>query len=148
MQNNFPFSIAINQLITHAHSNFCLDQLTMVGMFEQARQAFFQANQLTDSSSAKELILLSSTYSLIKNLPTNNNLLIKLGISDYTTYKFKIIYQVSDAANHEIMHGGEVFAFFDLPQKNLISLPPEFLIFCAASQVSGNNLPARELLVN
>ena len=137
IKTTYPFSVMIPVRITDINYGKHLGHVATIGIFHHARVLFLNDNGFDEMNiQGYGVILLNSHYSFKKEARFNNQLLVNVGIGEFSKLKFNFIYQALDKDTGDIIsEGSEEHVLFDYEKRKVAKLPDLFLSFCQKNQL-------------
>lgn len=137
--SEFHFTTIMPVRITDINYGMHLGHVALPGIFHNARVLFLNKNGFDEMNiEGCGLILLESNYKYKHEASFNTNLLVSVGIGEYTKLKFNFIYKaINNETGIEIANGQEEIACFDYQKRKIARIPTIFLDFCNKAQIKG-----------
>ena len=129
---NLPFTIHMPVRITDINYGMHLGHMAVVGIFHNARVLFLNSHGFKEMDiEGVGLILLNSHYFFKNEASFNDNLLVSVGIGEFSKLKLNFIYKaVNQKTGLEVVSGHEEIACFDYTKRKISRIPSSFLEFC------------------
>lgn len=146
--SSYPFSTIIPVRITDINYGNHLGHAETVGIFHHARVLFLNKHDFDEMNiDGYGVILLNSQYSFKTEAKFNNQLLINVGVSEFSKLKFSFSYQALNNETGDIISdGNEEFVLYDYTKRKIAKMPEDFLIFCLNNQINKSTSQAMEEL--
>lgn len=136
--NEYPFFTRMPVRITDINYAKHLGHMAIVGIFHNARLLFLEKNGYYDEMNidGSGLILCHSSCSFKNEAHFNTNLIVSVGIGNYSKLKFEFLYKaVNENTGAEVVTCKEELVCFDYAKKKVTKIPKSFLEFCHNNQI-------------
>src|SRR5438552_15338896 len=101
---SYPFATIIPVRITDINYGKHLGHVATAGIFHQARVLFLNENGFDEMNiDGYGVILLNSHYSFKSEARFNNNLLVHVGIGEFSKLKFNFVYKAINKDTNDVV---------------------------------------------